>query len=252
MNRSLMNFCAAMWVLGRTDTNHSRAMLGDLALHYLLPSFDVGVGIESDAGKISAQVCDFAMNSPGEPCPFCDGRIDHDQLAVELMSDEERAQRKEAALDAERRGIDGRQYWRGERPQLLTVGYVTTTVGGLLAGYTIGWLTGAFATHTGISNLISMHLCLGLSMCHALGSRAAPARGCLAGAIKRWLIALFHDRRTGPLRACSEFRKFNIPYHLPPPTAPVRRLAQARVLGRRGLAVRPRRFSAGIAACWIH
>ena len=131
--------------LGCTDTNHSRAMLGDLASHYLLPSIDVGVGIESNAGKITAQVCDFAMNSPGEPCPYCDGRIDQEQLAVELMSEAEKAQRKEAALDAERRGIDGRQYWRGELPQLLTVGYVTTAVGSLLVGYTIGWLTGSFS-----------------------------------------------------------------------------------------------------------
>lgn len=131
--------------LGCTDTNHSRAMLGDLASHYLLPSIDVGVGIESGGGKISAQICDFAINSPGEPCPYCDGRIDQEQLAVELMSDEEKAQRKTAALEAEQRGIDGRQYWRGEPPHLLTVGYITTAAGSLLAGYTIGWLTGAFS-----------------------------------------------------------------------------------------------------------
>jgi hypothetical protein len=131
-------------VLGCTDTNHSRAMLGDLASHYLLPSIDVGVQVDGEKGEIDAQLGEICLNAPALPCPFCDGRIDIDRMAEELMTDQEREARREAASAAEAKGIDGRSYWIGDRPQLLTVGYLTMTFAGMVSCYATGWLTGIF------------------------------------------------------------------------------------------------------------
>src|SRR5204863_10057562 len=63
-------------------------------------------------------------------------------LAYELRTNEVREQRTQAAADATRRGIDGAQYW-GEKPaRELTVGYMTSAVGAMQAGYAEGWITG--------------------------------------------------------------------------------------------------------------
>lgn len=134
----------ADFVLGCTDTQHSRAALGDLAAHYLLPSIDVGMVFEGADGALRAQVGQFTQFRADLPCGFCDGLIDPVALAVELMTEEEKQTRREAARAAEASGVDGRQYWRGDTPQLITVGYFTSTVGSLAAGYAIGWLTGTF------------------------------------------------------------------------------------------------------------
>ena len=131
-------------MLGCTDTQHSRAALGDFAAHYLLPSIDVGVVFEGSNGAVRAQVAQFTQFRPDMPCGFCDGMIDPIRLAVELMTDEEKQMRREAACMAQASGVDGAQYWRGEPPQLITVGYLTSTAGSLAAGYAIGWLTGKF------------------------------------------------------------------------------------------------------------
>lgn len=131
-------------VLGCTDTQHSRAALGDLAAHYLLPSIDVGVVFEGANGAIHAQVGQFTQFRPDLPCGFCDGMIDSNALAVELMTDEEKESRRRAADKADAAGVDGAQYWRGDTPPLITVGYLTSAVGSLAAGYAIGWLTGKF------------------------------------------------------------------------------------------------------------
>lgn len=131
-------------VLGCTDTQHSRAALGDLAAHYLLPSIDVGVVFEGANGAIHAQVGQFTQFRPDLPCGFCDGMIDSNALAVELMTDEETESRRRAAREAVAAGLNGAQYWRGDTPPLITVGYLTSAVGSLAAGYAIGWLTGNF------------------------------------------------------------------------------------------------------------
>jgi hypothetical protein len=59
------------------------------------------------------------------------------------MTEEDRAQRKEAAAAAIKRGEDGTIYWGGDAPQLPTVGYLTTNTGSLAAGYAINWLVGS-------------------------------------------------------------------------------------------------------------
>ncbi len=132
-------------ILNCTDTQHSRAALGDLAAHYLLPSLDIGVLLEGTAGRIHAQIGQFTWFAPGLPCAFCAGMVDHATLAHELMSDEEKEWRRRSAQAAQERGDDANQYWRGEPPQLLTVGCLTSALGSLGAGYVIGLLTGKFA-----------------------------------------------------------------------------------------------------------
>jgi len=130
-------------LLGCTDTQHSRAALGDYANHYLLPSLDAAVLMRAKNGKLVEQVGEIARYSPDEPCPWCLGRINQKALAYELLTDEEREARGRAAEEAVRRGIDGEQYWGEAPPKELTVGYMTTAVGAMQAGYALAWITGA-------------------------------------------------------------------------------------------------------------
>jgi hypothetical protein len=129
-------------VLGCTDTQHSRAALGDYASHYLLPCIDAAVLMRARGGALTEQVGELARYSPDEPCPWCLGRINQKALAYELMTNEEREQRARAAADATHRGVDGAQYWGEKPPQELTVGYMTTAVGAMQIGYAEGWITG--------------------------------------------------------------------------------------------------------------
>lgn len=130
-------------LLGCTDSQHSRAALGDFASHYLLPCLDAAVLMRAEAGKLTEQVGELARYSPDEPCPWCLGRINQKALAYELMSEEEHEKRARAAREAVRRGVDGVQYWGDKPPRELTVGYMTTMIGSMLAGYAEGWITGA-------------------------------------------------------------------------------------------------------------
>lgn len=130
-------------VLGCTDSQHSRAALGDYASHYLLPCLDAAVLMRSKDGRLTEQVGELARYLAEEPCPWCLGRINQKALAYELMTDEEREQRARAAAEAVRRGVDGAQYWGDKPPRELTVGYMTTMVGAMQAGYAEGWITGA-------------------------------------------------------------------------------------------------------------
>jgi hypothetical protein len=130
-------------VLGCTDSQHSRAALGDLANHYLLPCIDAAVLMRAKDGKLTEQVGELAHYSADEPCPWCLGRIDQKALAYELMTKEEREQRARAAAEAVQRGVDGAQYWGDKPPKELTVGYMTSAVGSIQAGYAEGWITGA-------------------------------------------------------------------------------------------------------------
>lgn len=131
-------------VLCCVDSYHGRVALSDLASHYLVPSIDVGLGMDGKNGRVTEQVVDLTQYSPELPCAFCRERVDSAELAQELMTEEERAHRQREAERAAERGDDPDQYWRRRRRQLHTVGYLTTAAGALAAGYAEGWLTGAF------------------------------------------------------------------------------------------------------------
>ena len=134
---------AADVVLGCTDRQHSRLALSDLAFRYLVPAIDCGVLLEGAEGRITGQIAQFVRFLPADSCVLCRDMIDPRQVAQELMSSEERATRRAAARAAQERGDAPNPYWLNER-QINTVGYLTSTVGAMLAGYAIGWLTGRF------------------------------------------------------------------------------------------------------------
>ncbi len=129
--------------LGCTDRQHSRLALSDLAFRYLVPSIDCGVVLEGAAGTITGQVAQFVRLLAADPCVLCRNMINPRRVAQELMSSAERAQRAAAAAEAQIHGYDPDPYWLQE-PQINTVGYLTTAVGAMLAGYAIGWLTRRF------------------------------------------------------------------------------------------------------------
>lgn len=129
--------------LGCTDQQHSRLALSDLAFRYLVPAIDCGVVLEGQDGTITGQVGQFVRVLAADPCVLCRDMIDPRRVAQELMSGEERARRAAAAAEAEIRGDDPDPYWQRER-QIDTVGYLTSAVGAMLAGYAIGWLTKRF------------------------------------------------------------------------------------------------------------
>jgi tRNA A37 threonylcarbamoyladenosine dehydratase len=130
-------------VLGCTDKQHSRLALSDLAFRYLIPSIDCGVVMEGKDGNVTGQVAQFVRFLAADPCALCRGMIVQSRLDQELMSEEELNCRREAAEQAQQRGEDPNPYWR-DQPQINTVGYLTTAVGAMVAGYAIGWLTNRF------------------------------------------------------------------------------------------------------------
>ncbi len=185
-------------VLGCTDSQHSRAALGDYASHYLLPCIDAAVLMRAKNGKLTEQVGELARYSPDEPCPWCLGRIDQKTLAYELMTDGEREQRTLAAAEAIRHGIDGAQYWGDKPPRELTVGYMTTTVGAIQAGYAEGWITGASAMpHQRFQFDLGMPL-LGSFPSTKNESQNVHATGQRAGQTRLALNVALQNQRTGP------------------------------------------------------
>lgn len=130
-------------IVSCTDQQHSRLAVNDLVLRYLTPAIDCGVELEGEQGEVTGQVIQLVRFLAADPCVWCRGMVDGQQLAQELMSPEEQAQRQTAAEAAIAEGQEGNPYWRA-KPQLNTVGYLTTQAGAMAAGYAIGWLTGRF------------------------------------------------------------------------------------------------------------
>ena len=130
-------------VIGATDQQHSRLALSDLAARYLVPVIDCGVALEGRDGRVSGQVVQLVRFLADDGCALCRRMITPWRLTQELMSEEERAARRVAALQAAGRGEPAGGYWR-DVPQLNTVGYLTTVAGAMAAGYAIGWITGRF------------------------------------------------------------------------------------------------------------
>jgi molybdopterin/thiamine biosynthesis adenylyltransferase len=130
-------------ILGCTDQHSSRVALSDIATRYLIPTIDTGALMEGSGGHVTGQVGQLTRFLPADRCVYCRGMVDSVRVSQELMSPEERRQRREAADAALRDGRDPNPYWR-QTPQINTVGHLTSVVGALAAGYAIGWITGAF------------------------------------------------------------------------------------------------------------
>jgi molybdopterin/thiamine biosynthesis adenylyltransferase len=168
-------------LLGCTDTQHGRAALSDASQLYLVPSLDAGILMEGKAGRIESQITEIDVFSPLLPCAFCASRIDTAEMAVELMTDAEKAIRREQAKAAAERGDDPDQYWRHRPRQLHTVGYLATMTGAMLAGYAEGWLTGAFAPpHP------TVQFDIGRERFGVVAPPRLPVEGCTCASIRGW------------------------------------------------------------------
>jgi hypothetical protein len=130
-------------ILSCTDQQHSRLALSEIAFRYGVPVIDAGVSLEGAAGRITGQTIQLVRFDPEGPCALCRDMIDWRRVGQELMSNSERAARREAARQARERGDDADGYWR-ELPQLNTVGYLTTAAGALGAGCALGVISGTF------------------------------------------------------------------------------------------------------------
>jgi ThiF family len=130
-------------ILGCTDSNYARAALGDIANQYLVPVIDLAVQMRANDGVLLEQICEIARYIPWSPCPWCRKRVTADAIRFETSTEVERQFMAQASADAEERGIDGAQYWGGTPPPELTMGYLTTVVGAMGAGYAQNWILGA-------------------------------------------------------------------------------------------------------------
>jgi len=130
-------------ILGCSDSNYARAALGDIAAHYLVPVIDLAVQMRAEAGILREQVSEIAYYRPGFPCPWCCNRVTAAAIRYETSTEAEREFMANAATEAERRGVDGAQYWGGTPPPELTVGYLTTMLGAMGAGYAQNLILGS-------------------------------------------------------------------------------------------------------------
>ncbi|MCD6219039.1 ThiF family adenylyltransferase [Candidatus Calescamantes bacterium] len=77
-------------IFGCTDNQVSRFILNELSVKYFIPYIDLGVGIESEGGKIKTAGGQVKMVLPDGPCLFCMDGINLTLLNQELKSEEER------------------------------------------------------------------------------------------------------------------------------------------------------------------
>jgi len=130
-------------ILGCSDSNYARAALGDIAVQYLVPVIDLAVQMRAEAGILREQLSEIAYYRPGSPCAWCYNRVNAAAIRYETSTEAEREFMANAAAEAEKRGVDGAQYWGGAPPPELTVGYLTTMLGAMGAGYAQNLILGA-------------------------------------------------------------------------------------------------------------
>lgn len=89
-------------IFGCTDDEWGRAVLTRVATYYLIPVFDMGVQITSEAGQIKSVRGRVTTLIPGSPCLFCRGIITADGIEAEVLSktnpDEYERRRKEGYI----------------------------------------------------------------------------------------------------------------------------------------------------------
>ena len=80
--------------MGCVDTDAGRLILNELAMAYLLPLIDVGVGIRAYRGGIIQAGGRVMVVMPDTPCLLCTMQINTRIAAEELESDDERSLRR--------------------------------------------------------------------------------------------------------------------------------------------------------------
>ncbi len=73
-----------------TDSHASRAVAGQAAYQFLVPTIDMGVSITVSDGKITHITGRVQMLSPGLPCLSCTGALDASEIRREMLTPEQR------------------------------------------------------------------------------------------------------------------------------------------------------------------
>ncbi len=73
-----------------TDSHASRAVVGQLAYQYLVPTFDMGVSLTARDGVVSHVTGRVQMLAPGLSCLTCTGALDSEQIRRELLTPDQR------------------------------------------------------------------------------------------------------------------------------------------------------------------
>jgi molybdopterin/thiamine biosynthesis adenylyltransferase len=73
-----------------TDSHASRAVAGQAAYQFLVPTIDMGVSITVSDGAITHITGRVQMLSPGLPCLTCTGALDAEQIRREMLTPEQR------------------------------------------------------------------------------------------------------------------------------------------------------------------
>lgn len=73
-----------------TDSHASRAVAGQAAYQFLVPTIDMGVSITVSDGKITHITGRVQMLSPGLPCLSCTGALDGSEIRREMLTPEQR------------------------------------------------------------------------------------------------------------------------------------------------------------------
>jgi hypothetical protein len=90
----LEEFRACDIIFACTDDQWGRSLLNRLAVYYLIPTFDLGIKIDSENGVIRSIQGRVTTLLPGAACLYCRGRISAATIAAESLH----------ALDPERAG----------------------------------------------------------------------------------------------------------------------------------------------------
>lgn len=149
-------------IFGCTDKELPRAILGQLAVRYCIPIFDLGVLIDSRDGCIAGVHGRVTTLMPGEACLFCRGRITAEGIRIESLS----------AEDRERQVRDG--YAPGlDEPAPAVIAFTTATASAAIIEL-LHRLTGFMGSERNSSEVL-----LALDQTRLRTNRLAPREGCV-------------------------------------------------------------------------
>jgi molybdopterin/thiamine biosynthesis adenylyltransferase len=77
-------------VFSCTDSHASRAVIGQIAYQYLIPTIDMGVSISVRLGQLAFITGRVQLLAPGLPCLACMDQLDSEQIRREMMTPEQR------------------------------------------------------------------------------------------------------------------------------------------------------------------
>jgi len=126
-------------IMGCTDNHGSRLVLNQLAIKYLIPYLDIGTGIETENGMITAAGGQVRVILPGDFCLECIDGIDRQRAGLDLMSPSERAIRRE------------RGYIEGADVPAPAVIFLNNTLASWAVGEFVNLLTGFKPAHRFLS-----------------------------------------------------------------------------------------------------